>query len=163
MGSGIPWQRKRALLEFDCHFLSCTTIPSHACLRESLQIPQVLPQRWISMSDQQRKICSEIAFKLNLLLMRRPPGASVTTGGDVTLLAPLSYLSLPPLHNTIFTIKTCSYGDIFCIWRNNDAFLVLFLSSFTNDPVLRPCIKKSCSSMNIINLWFYSLFTNMYI
>ena len=61
-------------------------------------------------------------------------GASVTPqhcwqAVIVTLLAPLSYLSLPPLHNTFFTIKTChlySYGVIFCTRRKNDAFLSSF-------------------------------------
>ena len=88
----------------------------------------------------------------------------VISGGDVTLLAPqaLSYLPLPPppIHNTFFTIKTChlySYGDIFCIWRKNEAFLFLRMTLFwlsATAPTLETTgiYKKSCSSMSFINL-----------
>ena len=84
----------------------------------------------------------------------------VTLVGDVTLLAPLSYLPLPPLHNTFFTIKTChlySYGDIFCTWRKNEAFLFTRMTLFwlsATAPTLETTgmYKKSCSSMSFINL-----------
>ena len=92
---------------------------------------------------------------------------------STTVTLPTGYLPLPPLHKTFHTIKPVIYIAMviyFVLRERMKLFcqvLVLFLSSFINDPVLRSRIKKSCSSMSFINLiiflWIYSLFTNMHI
>ena len=51
------------------------------------------------------------------------------TGGDCHAFSSSQLSLASPLHNTFFTTKTChlySYGDIFCTWRKNNAFLSSF-------------------------------------
>ena len=77
---------------------------------------------------------------------------SLHNGDTADRLSPAS-----PLHTTFHTIKPVIYIAMviyFVLRERMKLFcqvLVLFLSSFINDPVLRPCIKKSCSSMSFIN------------
>ena len=65
----------------------------------------------------------------------------------------LSYLPLFPF-TTHFLPYLFIYGDIFCTWRKNEAFLSSIVpEQFYQWPCFETMYKKSCSSMSFINFY----------